>query len=915
MALLKGHKGTVAGVAFTADGTKLVTGGGDCSVRVWNAATGGALLVLQAHRGDGQEGTSAEAGPDGHTGPVTAVAVSPDGVHLASASEDTTLRLWDLCTGLLQHVLAGHSDAVTGATFTPDAAALVSGSRDQSVRVWDVLSGAQTHIVEHPLPVVALALSRTGAALATVHAGLGKEDSRSTSQAQGGVYVWAVAPGHIPEEPRLLEGPEAGAGLAGGVAWSPAGDRVVAAYESGALRVWDAQSGCVAAALGGEELGEAGPAGTGRAVAFSSDGKRVVCGSAEGAVWAWDPSTPGDIWRLEGHTGWAECLATSEDGTRLLSGSSDGTVRVWDAEALRRRPPRSHEGHRGEVRSLALSGDGSMVLSASADRTIRVWDAASMAQRCTLHGHAGPVVCVATSTPGSTGQEGAMAVSCAEDATIRFWSLAGAGRLLASCHLDKAASCVAVSCTGELAVAGVGTQVLVFNGHGKLCAEVTEPVALEGHKGSVLAVAVSRDGSLVASAGADAAVMVHAWDLSRNTAAHSRVLLGHAGPVTSLAVSWDGQRIVSSSTDANTLVWDVQTGRAEVQLALQSTIPLVAAFSPDASVVATGMEDGSVVLWEVATAQGLLMIRTGAPLGALALLARSPACKVVPTSGVPQLRDLRVVTGHSDKSVRMWDAATGVPLFGAEDCSGILRTPVEGFMVGHTGIMEVESALQEEDVKKRSQDKRPVSQELEREWQKVSETWVKDPATKMQGSFQPCGIHSSSQLENSLSIKDTSDSKKGKGRSSMEATDIIAANTETSGGWVEMREGVVDEWIRTSDDKPSSRRHTTSADHLHPPESIPEHPNEAIRISGPSSPSSRDTAEYRTSAASVEARMEGPVPDITQLGRPPWGVDSGLYWCGMDKVNNVGMVHCFVKVDQQVHLQAFDLVRLPWSAE
>ena len=113
-------------VALSADGTRIISGSNDNSVRVWDASTGAELKVL-----------------NGHTDYVNSVAFSADGTRIFSCSDDKSVRVWDASTGAELKVLNGHTDWVNSVAFSADGTRIISGSEDKSVRVWDASTGAE----------------------------------------------------------------------------------------------------------------------------------------------------------------------------------------------------------------------------------------------------------------------------------------------------------------------------------------------------------------------------------------------------------------------------------------------------------------------------------------------------------------------------------------------------------------------------------------------------------------------------------------------------------------------------------------------------------------------------------------------------------------------------------------------------
>ena len=123
--LLLGHDKSVVRVAWSADGTKIASASFDTSARLWNARSFSSLAVLK------------------HPGVVFSAAFNPDGSRLATGCLDNIVRLWDMETSDEVIQLRGHSAYVHAVAFSPDGTMLASGSGDSTVRIWDSRSVAE----------------------------------------------------------------------------------------------------------------------------------------------------------------------------------------------------------------------------------------------------------------------------------------------------------------------------------------------------------------------------------------------------------------------------------------------------------------------------------------------------------------------------------------------------------------------------------------------------------------------------------------------------------------------------------------------------------------------------------------------------------------------------------------------------
>ncbi|WP_146066313.1 WD40 repeat domain-containing protein, partial [Candidatus Venteria ishoeyi] len=115
-----GHTDRVFAVAYSPDGSRIVSGSDDTSLKIWDAKTGVELNTLSKHSDS-----------------VNAVAYSPDGSRIVSASGDNTLKIWDANTGIELMTLSGHTDSVNAVAYSPDGNRIISGSYDKTLKIWD----------------------------------------------------------------------------------------------------------------------------------------------------------------------------------------------------------------------------------------------------------------------------------------------------------------------------------------------------------------------------------------------------------------------------------------------------------------------------------------------------------------------------------------------------------------------------------------------------------------------------------------------------------------------------------------------------------------------------------------------------------------------------------------------------------
>jgi WD40 repeat protein len=642
----------------------------------------------------------------GHAARVTGVACSPDGTMIVSGSEDGTLRIWST-NGTLLRILTNQPAPIMAVSWSPDGTKIASSSYMQGqagkgmTYLWQAPSGWTA-------PDVSLLRARTNSyGYVTALAFSGDNTKLASGSYVGSNFVYAVDTGNLLATRPAYNFTSTSTttngrvGAVMGVAFSSSG-MMASGCEEGSIRVYDSSWSLLWNSTNSADAHTTNVTG----VAFSPDGSLMASCSFDQTIKIWSTAT----WTLQrtltGSGTSVVSVAFSPDGLNIVSGGMDGVVKLWDLSGACLQTITAHS---LPVTATVFSPNGSCIISGSDDNTVRIWSVTDGSPICALGGLNFCVGPMALSPDGllcaSAGEGQGIQVRNANNGTL-VRTLYGNTNFVSSLAfspdsttlasgggvMDPAIKLWRIS-DGELVrtidATTNGVIALAWSPDGATIAcggdSVEQAITLwnvadgnslgtlAGHTNGVTALAFSPDGSFLASGGRRFDNAVKVWALPSGPVLYS--FSGSSNNIESLAFSPDGSLLASGASGSTSSLRVWQLSDSTYRAFGNGTNPVsTIAFSPDGATLAASDRE-YIKFWNVATATVSETVTQNAyrvtslafsPNGNLFAYGREDATVLVSTNtygvrGQPALNFTSVVPGSEEEETGTSFIATAQP--------------------------------------------------------------------------------------------------------------------------------------------------------------------------------------------------------------------------------------------------------------
>ncbi len=537
--------GRVQTVAFTSDGTRVVSAEVDGTVRIWAPRTGHLLQHFQStpsrlaaisvsrHNLIATAGTPSLTPQAKNTpsvsiwdisstprqidfpllSPVSCLTLTSGDSQLIAGGTDLSIKTMSITPFRILHASSGHRFPISCIDSTPDGRVLATGSLvEKSVRFWDGKTGRELRLIHDDHIGACIALNPDGRTLAT--GGL-----------DGSVSVWSVDSGkelftHVGHNSAVDS-----------VAFSPDGRRILSgSKDTSQVNVWEARPAEWSVPITGAVSLFSGTADV------SPDGQLVVLARTD-RISVLDVDCGRELltFPIVGgcrftrfHSDSRSVLVVDQDGARILDVVTGDSVALFKPDFAR-------------MTRIAVSNDGHVLACGLNDGVIRLWDIATRRESMAFSGHASPITGLAFS------RDGAMLASCtgSPEFTVKIWDLKD-GKLVRTLYRVSPGECMTFTAEGDRLTMSAFLSLDVID------IASGEKVGNIGPFRTVSCCEYSPDGRRMLTGHEDGTLKL--WDTTSGYEVWN--VVGHKRKVTEARFSSDGRRIVSKGAEGSLRIWD-----------------------------------------------------------------------------------------------------------------------------------------------------------------------------------------------------------------------------------------------------------------------------------------------------------------------------------------------------------------------
>ena len=602
-AVLAAHSGAIQAAVFSPDGRFIISGGcvepdkdGNCfngELILWDLPSTKVLARFPAHqdwitalvwRPDSQEVLS--GGADGRIilwntvdltaiaqwnpgiGPISALAISPDGLK-AAAGANNSLILFEFEQGQISNKLQAHTDEILDLTFSPDGKFIATGSADATIVLWDVAEEQSIRTLEgHISDVTAVAFLPDGQQILSASSDFTHRLWDVTTGAELKKREW----GDTPDD----------------MALSPDG-KTVLHYDDHVIYTWNLEQ------MSASHQKLLGHVGYIYDVTINADGSLALSVGSDGTLRIWNLQSAENLQQIEIGVE-ATAMGVAPDGKNLAIGGWNEKALVWDLESLK--SLFNLPGNLGIVSpgAIAYSPNGLWIAGASgyADREsdehkLIIWDAATGNVHCDLHGHTKRVRTVSFSPDSRYAISGSQGVNPPDE--LILWDVSNC-RLEHRFSTTQDTTGIDFTSDGKFLVtsSAFSENVLLWNFESR---EVLHEYLLPGEV--FLDTIFGPDDNTIL--GGTLSGLIVQWETEKGK--QIRNYFGHDGGVWSLAISPDVSRMVSSDDTGTIILWDLITGAELRRHNAHQALSFQVGFSPDGETIYSVSADETLVVWQV----------------------------------------------------------------------------------------------------------------------------------------------------------------------------------------------------------------------------------------------------------------------------------------------------------------------------